>query len=112
MRHASVAGGHSGAVTVARPWHFASALIPRSLGTRLALTYTGLALLIMAGLGFSLAGTIRGFFIDRQRTELLQESIVAGDVIAPLIANGADREALAASSGATLGGACARGSRS
>ena len=58
------------------------------------LTYTGLALLIMAGLGFSLAGTIRGFFIDHQRSELLQESIVAGDMIAPLIAKGADREAL------------------
>ena len=59
-------------------------MIPRSLGTRLALTYTGLALLIMAGLGFSLAGTIRDFFVNHQRTELLQETVIAGDVIAPL----------------------------
>jgi len=83
-----------GATTAARRWLSPSALIPRSLGTRLALTYTGLALLIMAGLGFSLAGTIRGFFISHQRSELLQESIVASDVIAPLVARGADREVL------------------
>ncbi len=77
-----------GAITAARRWLSPSALIPRSLGTRLALTYTGLALLIMAGLGFSLAGTIRGFFINHQRSELLQESIVASDVIAPLVGQG------------------------
>jgi two-component system, OmpR family, phosphate regulon sensor histidine kinase PhoR len=83
-----------GASTAARRWLSPSALIPRSLGTRLALTYTGLALLIMAGLGISLAGTIRDFFVNHQRSELLQESIVASDVIAPLVARGADREAL------------------
>jgi two-component system, OmpR family, phosphate regulon sensor histidine kinase PhoR len=83
-----------GASTAARRWLSPSALIPRSLGTRLALTYTGLALLIMAGLGISLARTIRDFFVNHQRSELLQESIVASDVIAPLVARGADREAL------------------
>src|SRR5215212_538442 len=34
------------------------------------------------------------FFVNHQRSELLQESIVASDVIAPLVAKGADREEL------------------
>ncbi len=85
---------HHGAGDAAGPWRYLSALVPRSLGTRLALTYTGLALLIMAGLGFSLAGTIRDFFVNHQRTELLQETLVASDVIAPLVNSGAGRQAL------------------
>ena len=83
-----------GAGDTARPWPSLSALIPRSLGTRLALTYTGLALVIMAGLGFSLAGTIRDYFVNLERTELFQETLIAGHVIAPLVTSGADREAL------------------
>jgi two-component system phosphate regulon sensor histidine kinase PhoR len=85
---------HPGVGDTGRPWFSRSALIPRSLGTRLALTYTGLALLIMAGLGFSLAGTIRDYFINHERSELFQETLVAGDVIAPLVTSGADRESL------------------
>jgi two-component system phosphate regulon sensor histidine kinase PhoR len=48
----------------------------------------------MAGLGFSLAGTIRDYFVNLERTELFQETLIAGNVIAPLVTSGADREAL------------------
>jgi two-component system, OmpR family, phosphate regulon sensor histidine kinase PhoR len=71
-----------------------SDFIPRSLGTRLALTYTGLALLIMAGLGWSLAWTIQDFFLAQLQSDLLQETKVAGDVLAPLLTGGADAAAL------------------
>jgi two-component system, OmpR family, phosphate regulon sensor histidine kinase PhoR len=85
---------HIGAGAAVRHGLSVSAFIPKSLGTRLALTYTGLALLIMAGLGISLAGTIRDFFVNHQRTELLQETLVASDVVAPLVMSGAGRGAL------------------
>ena len=67
-----------------------SDFIPRSLGTRLALTYTGLALLIMAGLGWSLSWTIQNFFLAELQSDLLQETMVAGDVMGRLITGGAD----------------------
>src|SRR4051812_39113452 len=64
-------------------------LIPQTLATRLALTYTVLTLLIMAGLGWSLAGTVRNFYLDRLEGDLLDETIVAGDVLGPLVEDGA-----------------------
>jgi two-component system, OmpR family, phosphate regulon sensor histidine kinase PhoR len=71
-----------------------SDVIPRSLGTRLALTYTGLALCIMAGLGLSLAWTIQGFFLAQVQSDLLQETMVAGDVMAPFLTDKDDSVAL------------------
>lgn len=70
--------------------HSLSPFIPRSLGTRLALTYTGLALLIMTGLGWSLAWTIQDFFLAQLQSDLLQETMVAGDVMASLLSDEAD----------------------
>lgn len=69
-------------------------IIPKTLGTRLALTYSGLALLIMAILGGSLVGTIRAFYVDRLQVELLEEAAFAGEVLAPLIEDGADSRQL------------------
>src|SRR5688572_20359555 len=71
-----------------------SDFIPRSLGTRLALTYTALALLIMAGLGWSLAWTIQNFFLSQLQSDLLRETMVVGDVMGPLLTGGADAEVL------------------
>ncbi len=59
-----------------------SAFIPTSLGTRLALTYTGLTLIVMASLGWLLAGTVRDFYIEQLRRELFQETTVVGDAVA------------------------------
>jgi two-component system, OmpR family, phosphate regulon sensor histidine kinase PhoR len=67
-------------------------LIPRTLATRLALTYTCLALLIMACLGWSLAGTVRDFYLARVEDDLLDETIVAADALAPLLATGASSD--------------------
>ncbi len=52
-------------------------LIPKTLGSRLALTYSGLALLIMAILGGSLIGTIPEFYECRLHVKLLKDTIVA-----------------------------------
>lgn len=60
-------------------------LIPRSLGTRLALTYSALAVLIVAVLGWSLLITIRDFSIRRLQSDLIEETVIAGDVLSPLI---------------------------
>ncbi len=67
-------------------------LFPRTLATRLALTYTILTLLIMAGLGWSLAGTVRNFYLDRLEGDLLDETLVASDILSPLLDSGASAE--------------------
>ena len=59
--------------------------VPRTLGTRLALTYAGLTLLIMAALAWSLAGVIRDFYIGQLREDLLQETVLAADLLAPAL---------------------------
>ncbi|MBA3451441.1 MAG: HAMP domain-containing protein, partial [Chloroflexia bacterium] len=71
------------------PFGIAS-LFPTSLGTRLALTYTGLTLLVMAWLGWQLAGTVRDFYLEQLRVDLLQEATVAGDVIAERLSGEGD----------------------
>ena len=67
-----------------------SSLIPKALGTRLALTYTGLALLVIGVLGWFLADTIRAFYLRQVGSDLVQETLIAADVIAPLVADGAE----------------------
>ncbi|MDQ3225473.1 MAG: cell wall metabolism sensor histidine kinase WalK [Chloroflexota bacterium] len=66
-----------------------------SLGTRLALTYTGLTLLVIGSLGWVIAGTVRDFYMDQLRADLLQEATVAVEVAAPLIGDGGNGEELA-----------------
>jgi two-component system phosphate regulon sensor histidine kinase PhoR len=48
----------------------------------------------MASLGWVLAGSVRDFYIARLRTELLEETTVAGEVIARVISDGGDAVAL------------------
>jgi two-component system phosphate regulon sensor histidine kinase PhoR len=62
-------------------------LIPKSLAIRLALTYTALALLIMAGLGWTLVGAIRDFAVLQLRSDLLGETEIAADFVAPVLAS-------------------------
>jgi two-component system phosphate regulon sensor histidine kinase PhoR len=69
-------------------------LMPRTLGMRLALTYSGLAVLIVAILGWSLAGTVRDFSVTRLQSDLLEESTVAGDILTPMIDDEPDRAAI------------------
>ena len=76
-----------------------SVFFPRTLGTRLALTYSGLVLLIMAVLGWSLAGAVRDFYIDQLRADLMQETTVAGDLLAPILGDEPDAAAVDAVAG-------------
>jgi two-component system, OmpR family, phosphate regulon sensor histidine kinase PhoR len=72
-------------------------LIPRSLGTRLALTYSALAVLIVAALGWSLLVTIREFSIRRLQSDLIEETVIAGEILSPLVqGDGASAEIEAA----------------
>ncbi len=71
-----------------------STLVPRTLGTRLALTYTGLVLLVMGALGWFLADTVRGFYLRQLESDLVQETLIAADVVVPLVADGAGSRAL------------------
>jgi two-component system phosphate regulon sensor histidine kinase PhoR len=64
------------------------------LGLRLALTYTGLALLIMAVLGWSLAGTIRDFYLGQLRADLLGETLVLSELVLPRLGTPSDRTEL------------------
>ena len=66
-----------------------AAVTPKMLGTRLALTYSFLVLFVVVALGFSLTQTIRGFYLGWLKTELIEESAVAGDIVNELVANGA-----------------------
>ena len=75
-------------------WSNLSRLVPRLLGTRLALTYSALALLVMAVLGWSLAETVHDFYLAQVRAELLEETAVVGDVVTPLLSEEADRSRL------------------
>jgi two-component system phosphate regulon sensor histidine kinase PhoR len=79
-----------------------SSFVPRTLGTRLALTYSVLSLVIIGALGWFLADTVRGFYLGQLEAELLQETQVVAQVVAPLVDDGAESEALA-SSVASLG---------
>ena len=71
-------------------------LMPKTLGMRLALTYSALTVLIVAVLGWSLAGTVRAFSVARLESDLLAESIVAGDILSPLIASDVGPDAVGA----------------
>ena len=71
-------------------------LIPKTLGMRLALTYSALTVLIVAVLGWSLANTVRAFSVARLESDLLAESAVAGDILGPLIAADAGQDAIGA----------------
>ena len=72
-----------------------AALIPRTLGTRLALTYTGLTLLVMGVLAWFLAETVRDFYLRQLEADLVQETLIAADMVAPLVSAGAEGEATA-----------------
>ena len=63
-------------------------LTPHTLAARLALTYAGLSMLIIAVLGWLLVQTIESFSIDRLHRDLLEETLVAGDLITPYIRSG------------------------
>lgn len=73
-----------------------TALTPKTLGTRLALTYSFLVLFVVVALGYSLTQTIRDFYFGWLETELTEESAVAGDVINGLVARGASQEEIEA----------------
>jgi two-component system phosphate regulon sensor histidine kinase PhoR len=70
-------------------------LVPRTLGTRLALTYTGLTLLVMGVLAWFLAETVRDFHLRQLEADLVQETLIAADLVAPLVNAGAEGEAIA-----------------
>ena len=63
-------------------------LTPQTLAARLALTYAGLSMLIIAVLGWLLVQTIETFSVDRLHRDLLEETLVAGDLVSPYIQNG------------------------
>jgi two-component system phosphate regulon sensor histidine kinase PhoR len=48
----------------------------------------------MAALGWSLAGTVRDFYLDRLEGDLLDETIVAGDILSPMLESGSSTEAI------------------
>src|SRR5688572_13469153 len=62
-------------------------LIPKSLAIRLALTYTGLTLIIMAALGWTLVGVIREFTVLQLRNDLIGETEIAADLVTPVLAS-------------------------
>ncbi|MCA9861380.1 MAG: HAMP domain-containing protein [Thermomicrobiales bacterium] len=55
---------------------------------RLALTYAGLSMLIIAVLGWLLVQTIESFSVDRLQRDLLEETLVAGDLVSPYVRSG------------------------
>lgn len=63
-------------------------LTPQTLAARLALTYAGLSMLIIALLGWLLVHTIENFSVDRLHRDLLEETLVAGDLVSPLLRTG------------------------
>ena len=63
-------------------------LTPHTLAARLALTYAGLSMLIIALLGWLLVQTIESFSVDRLHRDLLEETLVAGDLITPYLRSG------------------------
>jgi two-component system phosphate regulon sensor histidine kinase PhoR len=65
---------------------------PQTLAARLALTYAGLSMLIIAVLGWLLVQTIESFSVDRLHRDLLEETLVAGDLVTPYIRSGQTRE--------------------
>jgi two-component system, OmpR family, phosphate regulon sensor histidine kinase PhoR len=71
-----------------RPADWIRRLTPQTLAARLALTYAGLSMLIIAVLGWLLVQTIETFSVDRLHRDLLEETLVAGDLITPAIRSG------------------------
>lgn len=80
--------------------------VPNSLAVRLALTYAGLSIAIVALLGWSLIATIQQFSVDRLQQDLMEETQLASDMLAPLLAadaSDADIAAVASRFGSVLG---------
>ncbi|MCA9878177.1 MAG: HAMP domain-containing protein, partial [Thermomicrobiales bacterium] len=67
-------------------------LTPHTLAARLALTYAGLSVLIIAALGWVLVQTIEAFSVERLHRDLLEETLVASDLLSPLILSGQTSE--------------------
>ncbi|MFT4038262.1 MAG: ATP-binding protein [Thermomicrobiales bacterium] len=67
----------------------ANRVAPRTLAARLALTYAALSVLIIAALGLLLVQTIESYSITRLEHDLLQETEVAAELVAPLLARNA-----------------------
>jgi two-component system phosphate regulon sensor histidine kinase PhoR len=61
---------------------------PQTLAARLAITYAGLSMLIIAVLGWLLVQTIETFSVDRLHRDLLDETLVASDLVSPYILSG------------------------
>lgn len=72
----------------ANPARWLRRVTPQTLAARLALTYAGLSMLIIAVLGWLLVQTIETFSVDRLHRDLLEETLVAGDLISPYIRSG------------------------
>ena len=64
-------------------------VLPRSLRGRLAVTYAGLVVVVMAGLGLYLALLLRSAYVDRLADRLAVEARMVGDDVGSLIAAGA-----------------------
>jgi two-component system phosphate regulon sensor histidine kinase PhoR len=75
-----------------RPADWIKRVTPSTLAARLALTYAGLSVLIIAVLGWLLVQTIEGFSVDRLQRDLLEETLVAGDLVTPYLRSGQTAE--------------------
>ncbi|MDQ2651981.1 MAG: cell wall metabolism sensor histidine kinase WalK [Chloroflexota bacterium] len=70
------------------PAHWLKRITPQTLAARLALTYAGLSMLIIAVLGWLLVQTIETYSVNRLHRDLLDETLVAGDLVSPYIRSG------------------------
>jgi two-component system phosphate regulon sensor histidine kinase PhoR len=60
--------------------------VPKTLATRLALTYSMLVLAVMAALGWTLVQTIRGTYLEQLERDLTAEATLAGELISVSLA--------------------------
>jgi two-component system, OmpR family, phosphate regulon sensor histidine kinase PhoR len=87
-----------------KPWPRLAALreaprrfIPKTLASRLALTYSVLVLAVMAALGWALAQTIRASYLEQIERDLMGEAVVAARLFSPLLDSyDSDQDALRA----------------
>ena len=71
-------------------------LIPKTLATRLALTYTALVLIIMSLLAWALAQTVRETYLNQLERDLAGETAAAELLLSPLLDSGGDPRVLQA----------------
>jgi signal transduction histidine kinase len=61
-------------------------MIPKSIRWRLPLSYAGIALLAALALGGVLLIVLRGYYVRREREHLINNALVIGDTLMPLLA--------------------------